>query len=106
MARPGGALRYAELGDATSVHTSARKARVRDHDDGFGSERDADTDKLRMKFTRDGQRTLARLDARMKARAARAELRDTLDLIRQDELLENMERREARRRQRRWYVMG
>lgn len=42
----------------------------------------------------------------MAARAERASLRDALDLIRQQELLENIEMRRARTRQRRWYVIG
>jgi hypothetical protein len=42
----------------------------------------------------------------MARRADRTALRDALDLIRQQELLENIEARRARTRQRRWYVIG
>lgn len=54
----------------------------------------------------DGSKSLARLEARMARRADRTALRDALDLIRQQELLENIETRRARTRQRRWYVLG
>lgn len=54
----------------------------------------------------DGTKSLARIEERMAVRADRTALRDALDLIRQEELLENIEQRRARSRQRRWYVIG
>lgn len=54
----------------------------------------------------DGTKSLARIEERMVKRADRTALRDALDLIRQQELLENIEARRARTRQRRWYVIG
>ena len=108
MGRPGGALRYAELEASTSADAGARDERGWadvDFGDARGDEKKSN-DTTTARTARDGAKSFARLEARLAARAKRSALRDALDLIRQQELLENMQRREARSRQRRWYVLG
>lgn len=104
MERPGGALRYAEL-DATTAFTSTRDDRVRAGEATKNAAQKATQGNGR-KEERDGSRSLLRLEQRMRARRRSAELREALDLVRQDELLDGIARRHARRRQRRWYVLG
>lgn len=134
MGRPGGQLRYAELEPILSAEESAREACARgdvvdarfgavraeqqdmadeeDRRDGAGSESRGGEGQTRAPRGRrrgdpgDGTKTLARIEERMATRADRTALRDALDLIRQQELLENIEMRRARTRQRRWYVIG
>ncbi|MBN8605727.1 MAG: hypothetical protein J0L81_02310 [Caulobacterales bacterium] len=127
MGRPGGLQRYAGLDPAPSADASAPNARVRGEvlEACFGAARVeqqnmADEDGAgegppRSNGRRagrprgdpgDGTKSLARIEERMVKRADRTALRDALDLIRQQELLENIEARRARTRQRRWYVIG
>jgi len=104
MARPGGALRYAEL-DATTALSSARDERARAGEAARDAPRATAQDNSKPR-ARDGSGSLLRLEQRMRARARRTQLREALDLARQDELLDAITHRHARRRQRRWYVLG
>lgn len=128
MGRPGGLQRYAGLDSALSAEASARKACARGDvleacfgaarveqqnmadEDGAGEGRPPRNNGRRAGRPRgdpgDGTKSLARIEERMVKRADRTALRDALDLIRQQELLENIEARRARTRQRRWYVIG
>jgi hypothetical protein len=127
MGRPGGLLRYADLDPVSSASGRARDARafgdvvdaefrtaaagLDDMADGNGAGEGGPNERARRAGRRpgdpgDGTKTLARIEKRMASRADRTALRDALDLIRQEELLENIEMRRARSRQRRWYVIG
>lgn len=114
MGRPGGLQRYAGLDDKRFSSASAEEFCPRDdtHDAvAWADARDTTEDSARRRGRPkgdpgDGTKSLARLETRMAARAMRAELRDAMDLLRQQELLENIDRRRARTRQRRWFVLG
>jgi hypothetical protein len=121
MGRPGGLLRYANLESASSAADGPRYARARDevvdaHFSAALAERQSMAEDETGEGARrpgrqrgdpgDGSKSLARVEERMARRADRTALRDALDLIRQQELLENIEARRARTRQRRWYVIG
>lgn len=128
MGRPGGLQRYAGLDSALSADAGARETCARGEvleacfgaaraeqqnmadEDGAGEGRPPRNNGRRAGRPRgdpgDGTKSLARIEERMVKRADRTALRDALDLIRQQELLENIEARRARTRQRRWYVVG
>lgn len=103
MARRNATLRYAELEASTSAMCSARSARACA---GAASCVTQSNPKKDTAAHRNGEKTLARLEARMAARATRAAMRDALDLLRQQELRDNIERRAVRTQQRRWFVLG
>jgi hypothetical protein len=96
-------LAYAELDIATSAHTRARDRRA--HAEAMLEARRGDQ-KTTGEGAESGVKTLARIEQRLQARLTRTQMRNALDLIRQQELLENMERRRARTQQRRWFVIG
>lgn len=127
MARPGRARSYSGLVDALALAAFADRATARceEIDDkmqrsGEGAALSFDVRVTTSDITpditrnhrhterraRDGAKSLARLEDRMAKRADRTALRDALDLIRQQELRDNMAHREARTRQRRWFVLG
>jgi hypothetical protein len=114
MGRPGGLQRYAGLDDTRPSSAPAEEFCPRDDTHGavFGADERDTTEAGARRRGRpkgdpgDGTKSLARLEARMAARAMRAELRDAMDLLRQQDLLENIDRRRARTRQRRWFVLG
>lgn len=126
MGRPGGSLRYADLEIASPAAERPRHTRAQDDvvearfkaklaerqsmasDEAGEGRRGAATPRpgRQRGDPGDGTKSLARIEARMAKRADRTALRDALDLIRQQELLENIEARRARTRQRRWYVIG
>ncbi len=123
MGRPGGLLRYADLDPVSSATERARDASalgsvveprvgaVRARRQEMASDEEPGEGRARRPGRPrgdpgDGSKSLSRIENRMAKRADRAALRDALDLIRQQELLENMEMRRARTRQRRWYVLG
>lgn len=103
MQRANNALRYAELNVETPATTDARSAPLCA---GRSNAARCSDEKSDEGTPRSGAKSLARINGRMSARAKRTALRDALDLIRQEELIANMQQREARRRQRRWYVLG
>lgn len=127
MARPGRARSYSGLVDALALAAFADRAAARCEEideavrrSGEGADpvcvdriaaSDITPDITRNhrhteRRARDGAKSLARIEHRMAKRADRTALRDALDLIRQQELRDNMAHREARTRQRRWFVLG
>ena len=111
MGRPLSALRYAALEGEQSAGFGAHA---------LGKESDADfeavvAETLRMtsdegagpqraarKHARDGSKTAAKLEDRMRRRAERL----ALDAVRHQELIDNRELRQARSLSRRWFVLG
>lgn len=63
---------------------------------------DTKTDAQRATRARDGSKTAAKLEARMRRRAERM----ALDAARHQELMDNRELRQARSLTRRWFVLG
>ncbi|KAF0183366.1 MAG: hypothetical protein FD160_985 [Caulobacteraceae bacterium] len=112
MGRPVSALRYAALEGEQSAGLSALHAL------GEGSDADFEAvcaEIVRMtsdegpgpqrggaKRARDGSRTAAKLEDRMRRRAERL----ALDAVRHKELIDNRELRQARSLSRRWFVLG
>lgn len=124
MGRPLRALRYAALDDALMMESGADEAWSVGHAGVFGAgvaeclrmsdeqdetaldlqaaERRGEAARAPRGARRDGSKTAAKLETRIKRRAERL----ALDQLRHQELLDNQQQRQARTLSRRWFVLG